>query len=78
MGCVVLSTAEAELYAGFFAIRMFGIPAFNVLVNSLPARGFDSTVPRGQPDHDQGSHHGAQLRDAIRYPDRKAPDCMDA
>ena len=27
MGCVVLSTAEAELYAGFFAIRMFGIPA---------------------------------------------------
>ena len=27
MGCVVLSTAEAELYAGFYAIRMFGIPA---------------------------------------------------
>ena len=27
MGCVVWSTAEAELYAGFCALRMFGIPA---------------------------------------------------
>lgn len=27
MGCVVLSTADAELYVGFFAIRMFGRPA---------------------------------------------------
>ena len=26
-GCIVLSTAEAELYAGFFTLRMFGIPA---------------------------------------------------
>ena len=26
-GCVVLSTPEAELYAGFFALRMLGIPA---------------------------------------------------
>ena len=27
IGCVVLSTAEAELYAGFFALRVHGIPA---------------------------------------------------
>ena len=27
IGCVVLSTAEAELYAGFYALRMHGIPA---------------------------------------------------